>query len=861
MQPLVVSAPGRGRDRPRPARRRRPAAGHPLVRRRRARPAAARPRLDPAVLGPRGPRPGRDAAARAGPARARRQRPARGPLRRRHRRPRRPDRARRRSGCRAWWSSATAGAPGPRCGSRPRRRSGCSPRSRSTAGRGCRATRRDRASSCASGCAPALRGPARGAARALARRTARALVVRRGRGRAPADLRRRRRRPGARAAAARARTWRSSTTCSTATPRRPARGAVPRLGRRLQPDARPAAALDRAAELLPGRGCSAGTGPSTTSRCSGRPWSAGSSGRRRARLPAPEREGTPRDSLPPVPSPSRRCAGPCSSPRSRAGTTPATPRRRRSSTSRALGRPRGRELDPDEYYDFQVNRPTVQLEDGETRRITWPTTRFSVARLAGEDRDVILVRGLEPNMRWRGFCEELLVDRPAARRRAGRHARRAAGRQPAHPAGAGERHVVRPGGRPSARPRAQPLRGPDRHRRRLPGRLHHAPGSPRCRSGPPCRTTSPSRRARRRRWRCCAGSRTLLDLPVPLGDLPEQARAWERQVDELAAEDTDVAEYIASLEEREPATELPEASGDAIAKEFERYLRRRGDDEAVERPAGRPRAARRRRRARAPERASSSPGRRAPGVDGAQRPRRVEVVGQGRADLGQQGGAAGPAGARPRPSSVASRSSAAGSSRPSTRGRPGSAPSAARAAPPGSMPPPRARRPRPGCRGTCSSSRRRARPCRRARRPSRTARCRRAPRPRRPSARGAGRTRSEPPPCTSRGGAEPVEGDRGALDVPAGTPAAQRDVPGGLAARSARQSRRRASPACPGGQGRRRARRTAPHLRHVQREIAEVLGGRDREVEVVVDRVGRAGVQQLGRPAAAISSIASTAPT
>jgi predicted ATP-grasp superfamily ATP-dependent carboligase len=69
----------------------------------------------------------------------------------------------------------------------------------------------------------------------------------------------------------------------------------------------------------------------------------------------------------------------------------------------------------------------------------------------------------------------------------------------------------------------------------------------------------------------------LLDLPVPLADLPERARAWERQVDELAAEDSDVAEYIASLEEREPATDLPEASGEAIAKEFERYLRRRDD--------------------------------------------------------------------------------------------------------------------------------------------------------------------------------------------------------------------------------------------------------------------------------------------
>ena len=71
----------------------------------------------------------------------------------------------------------------------------------------------------------------------------------------------------------------------------------------------------------------------------------------------------------------------------------------------------------------------------------------------------------------------------------------------------------------------------------------------------------------------------LLDLPVPLGDLPEEARAWERGVDELAAEDAEVAEYVQSLEERDRTTaELPEASGEAIAREFERYLRRRDDD-------------------------------------------------------------------------------------------------------------------------------------------------------------------------------------------------------------------------------------------------------------------------------------------
>jgi predicted ATP-grasp superfamily ATP-dependent carboligase len=66
-----------------------------------------------------------------------------------------------------------------------------------------------------------------------------------------------------------------------------------------------------------------------------------------------------------------------------------------------------------------------------------------------------------------------------------------------------------------------------------------------------------------------------LDLAIPLGELPEQARAWEHGVDELAREDSEIAEYIQSLEEREDEAELPDASGEAIAKAFERYLRRR----------------------------------------------------------------------------------------------------------------------------------------------------------------------------------------------------------------------------------------------------------------------------------------------
>ena len=65
-------------------------------------------------------------------------------------------------------------------------------------------------------------------------------------------------------------------------------------------------------------------------------------------------------------------------------------------------------IDPEDFYDFQVSRPTVVMSEGETRKIEWPTTRFTVATPPGSDRDVVLIRGIEPSMRWRSFCNEIL---------------------------------------------------------------------------------------------------------------------------------------------------------------------------------------------------------------------------------------------------------------------------------------------------------------------------------------------------------------------------------------------------------------------------------------------------------------------
>ncbi|MGI8538058.1 MAG: PAC2 family protein [Mycobacteriales bacterium] len=234
-------------------------------------------------------------------------------------------------------------------------------------------------------------------------------------------------------------------------------------------------------------------------------------------------------------------------------------------------------IDPDDYYDFQVTRPTVSLVDGVTRRITWPTTRLSLCSPVGADRDVVLVRGLEPNMRWRGFCEELL----------------------GLATGYGTELVVTLGALLADSPHTRPVPvsgtasdpqtnsalGLERSRYEGPTGIVGVFQDCCVRSGLPAISfwaavphyvsQPPSPKATLALLRKVED---LLDLPVPLGELPEQARAWERSVDELAADDTEVRDYIASLEDREPEEDLPEASGEAIAKEFERYLKRGGDD-------------------------------------------------------------------------------------------------------------------------------------------------------------------------------------------------------------------------------------------------------------------------------------------
>ncbi len=231
-------------------------------------------------------------------------------------------------------------------------------------------------------------------------------------------------------------------------------------------------------------------------------------------------------------------------------------------------------IDPEDYYDFQVNRPLVGTNDEGMRRITWPTTHLYVARPPGAHRDVVLLRGIEPNMRWRAFCGELLAA--------------ADGLEVAQVVTLGALLAETPHTRPipvtgtateldlDDRLKLEPstYEGPTGivgvlqdacARMDIPAVSFWA-AVPHYLPQPPCPKGTLA---------LLTQVEDLLEVTIPLGDLPEESRAWERGVAELAEEDEDVAEYVRSLEESKDTADLPEASGDAIAREFERYLKRR----------------------------------------------------------------------------------------------------------------------------------------------------------------------------------------------------------------------------------------------------------------------------------------------
>ncbi len=232
------------------------------------------------------------------------------------------------------------------------------------------------------------------------------------------------------------------------------------------------------------------------------------------------------------------------------------------------------EIGPEEFYDFSSTRPQVTLVDGVSRQISWPANDVFSAHIEEVGRDIVLLSGVEPNLKWRTFCSSILDVAQET----------------------GCEMVVTLGALLADVPHTRPIRltgtaadpevierlGLSHSRYEGPtgivGVLHDA-----CRAAdmpsvslwapvPHYVASPPNPKATRALIERLAD---LLALPVGVGDLVEAGVAWEQRVNDLVSSDPDVAAYVQQLEERDDdqidENDLP--NGETLAAELERYLR------------------------------------------------------------------------------------------------------------------------------------------------------------------------------------------------------------------------------------------------------------------------------------------------
>jgi len=231
------------------------------------------------------------------------------------------------------------------------------------------------------------------------------------------------------------------------------------------------------------------------------------------------------------------------------------------------------DVDPEEFYDFQVNRPMIDVDESSVRNITWPGTQIFALRTPTLEHDFVVVRGVEPSMRWKTFTSEILdladdleidlvitlgsmlADTPHTR--------------PITVSGSG------------AHPDIAARLGVEISRYEGPTGILGVIQDACVRRGidavslwaavPHYASSSPSPKAT---LALVNALEDFLEVSLPMGSLPEESSAWELDVTEMAKEDSDVAEYVKALEESKDASELPDVTGESIARELERFLRR-----------------------------------------------------------------------------------------------------------------------------------------------------------------------------------------------------------------------------------------------------------------------------------------------
>jgi predicted ATP-grasp superfamily ATP-dependent carboligase len=234
------------------------------------------------------------------------------------------------------------------------------------------------------------------------------------------------------------------------------------------------------------------------------------------------------------------------------------------------------EIDSEDYYDFQVNRPLIVVDGSMIRSLTWPGLQIFAVRNPEGANDFVLVRGVEPSMRWRAFTNELLdladdlevsmvitlgsmlADTPHTR--------------PIPVSGTG------------AHPEIATRLGMEVSRYEGPTGILAVIQDGCVKRGidaialwaaiPHYASATPSPKAT---LALLNGIEDFLEINLPHGSLPEFAHQWETAVNEMVKEDSDIEEYIKTLEESKDADHISDESGEELAREVERFLRRQNN--------------------------------------------------------------------------------------------------------------------------------------------------------------------------------------------------------------------------------------------------------------------------------------------
>jgi predicted ATP-grasp superfamily ATP-dependent carboligase len=249
----------------------------------------------------------------------------------------------------------------------------------------------------------------------------------------------------------------------------------------------------------------------------------------------------------------------------------------------ALNAQRFAQIDAEEFYDFQATRPTIRLKDGDTRELVWPAVEIFEAPAPRAPRDLILLQGPEPSMRWRGFCA-LIVELAEA---------------------LGVQAVVTLGALLADVPHSRPVAisglasDPEMMSRLglqgssyegptgIVGVLHSEcasaglPSASLWASVPHYVAAAPNPKAALALIRKLE---VVVGVSVDASDLETAAVDYERQVGLAVQSDPDVQAFVERLERAADSEEeeidpenLP--SGENLAREFQRFLRQRGPDE------------------------------------------------------------------------------------------------------------------------------------------------------------------------------------------------------------------------------------------------------------------------------------------